>query len=235
METKKLIKILGFEPKENTADVYIKKYSSVNNYALEIDFDSKTINFGNKIKGESKTTQNFSQAENWVVLECVDRLLTKGYKPEDITLEKVFPSGHGHSGRLDVFIQKNGKAFLMIECKTFGKEYEKELKNIYKNGGQLFTYFQNDTNTQYLMLYTSHLNGNRIDANWDIVKIEDHYRGAGNVADFYDRWSKVTYQNGIFEDWVTPYDFKNKLLTKKELLPLKKLIAKLSFTVLCLY
>ena len=41
METKKLIKILGFEPKENTADVYIKKYSSVNNYALEIDFDSK--------------------------------------------------------------------------------------------------------------------------------------------------------------------------------------------------
>ena len=48
METKKLIKILGFEPKENTADVYIKKYSSVNNYALEIDFDSKTINFGNK-------------------------------------------------------------------------------------------------------------------------------------------------------------------------------------------
>ena len=90
METKKLIKILGFEPKENTADVYIKKYSSVNNYALEIDFDSKTINFGNKIKGESKTTQNFSQAENWVVLECVDRLLTKGYKPEDITLEKAF-------------------------------------------------------------------------------------------------------------------------------------------------
>lgn len=72
------------------------------------------------------------------------------------------------------------------------------------------------------MLYTSCLNGNKIDANWDIVKIEDHYRGAGNVADFYDRWSKVTYQNGIFEDWVTPYDFKNKLLTKKELLPLKE-------------
>lgn len=222
MEIKKLIKVLGFEPKENTTDVYIKKYSAVNNYAIEIDFDSKTINFGNKIKGESKTTQNFSQAENWVVLECVDRILTKGYKPEDITLEKVFPSGHGHSGRLDVFIQKNGKAFLMIECKTFGKEYEKELKNIYKNGGQLFTYFQNDTNTQYLMLYTSHLTGNKIDANWDIVKIEDHYRGAGNVADFYDRWSKVTYQNGIFEHWVTPYDFKNKLLTKKELLPLKE-------------
>lgn len=222
MEIKKLIKVLGFEPKENTTDVYIKKYSAVNNYAIEIDFDIKTINFGNKIKGESKTTQNFSQAENWVVLECVDRILTKGYKPEDITLEKVFPSGHGHSGRLDVFIQKNGKAFLMIECKTFGKEYEKELKNIYKNGGQLFTYFQNDTNTQYLMLYTSHLTGNKVDANWDIVKIEDHYRGAGNVADFYDRWSKVTYQNGIFEDWVTPYDFKNKLLTKKELLPLKE-------------
>lgn len=217
-----LIEVLGFTPKENVADVYLKQYSNLRNYVIEVDFHNKVINYGSKIKGESKTTQNFFNEENWVVLECIDRLLTKGYRPEDITLEKVFPSGHGHSGRLDIFIQKEGRAFLMIECKTAGKEYGKELKNILKNGGQLFTYFQNDTNTQYLMLYSSQLKNGKIESNWDIVKVEDHYRGAGNVADFYDRWSKVTYQNGIFEDWVSPYDFKNKLLTKKELLPLKE-------------
>ena len=29
MEIKKLIKVLGFEPKENTTDIYIKKYSYI--------------------------------------------------------------------------------------------------------------------------------------------------------------------------------------------------------------
>ena len=42
------------------------------------------------IGADCKTTQNFSQAENWVVLECVDRLLEKGYKPQNIILEKTF-------------------------------------------------------------------------------------------------------------------------------------------------
>jgi type I restriction enzyme M protein len=79
METKKLIKTLGFKPKENASNIFIKKYD--NGYSIELDFDKKLINYGKKIKAESKTTQNFSQAENWVVLECVNRLLEKGYKP----------------------------------------------------------------------------------------------------------------------------------------------------------
>jgi type I restriction enzyme M protein len=38
------------------------------------------ITYGNKIKSDNKTTQNFSQPENFVVLECVNRLLEKGYR-----------------------------------------------------------------------------------------------------------------------------------------------------------
>ena len=45
------------------------------------------------------------------------------------------------------------------------------LFNIHKKGGQLFTYFQNDTNTEFLMLYTSTLlEGNIIFKN-EIIKI----------------------------------------------------------------
>ncbi|MGB1019319.1 MAG: hypothetical protein ACPGVH_09605, partial [Chitinophagales bacterium] len=69
METKRLIELLGYVPKENTSNIFQKKYA--NNYAIEIDFEKETFHFGDKIKAESKTTQNFSQAENWVVLECV--------------------------------------------------------------------------------------------------------------------------------------------------------------------
>jgi hypothetical protein len=74
---RKFITVLGFLPKENTSGVFQKKYPKADNYAIEIDLEKEIINFGNKINEDSKTTQNFSQAENWVVLECVDRLLEK--------------------------------------------------------------------------------------------------------------------------------------------------------------
>ncbi|MDR2427312.1 MAG: hypothetical protein LBD46_09105 [Endomicrobium sp.] len=112
---KDFIKKLNFRPKEKTSSVYYKKYAQ--NYSIEINFENETINYGKSIKSDSKTTQNFSRLGNFVVLECVDRLLTKGYNPKDIILEKLFPSGHGHSRKLDILVKKDKKSFLMIECK----------------------------------------------------------------------------------------------------------------------
>ena len=40
------------------------------------------------------TTTNFSEPENFVVLECVNRLLHKGYRPENIELERAWTLGH---------------------------------------------------------------------------------------------------------------------------------------------
>ncbi|MBN2648190.1 MAG: type I restriction enzyme HsdR N-terminal domain-containing protein, partial [Prolixibacteraceae bacterium] len=163
MKQKKLIQVLGFKPKENTSGIFHKTYSKCDNYEIEIDFEKENFIFGDKIKAESKTTQNFSQAENWVVLECVNRLLEKGYQPQNITLEKTWATGHGTSGRLDILVTNdNGSAYLMIECKTWGTEFDKEFKNLGKNGGQLFTYFQQDKDAEILMLYASELDGNEI-------------------------------------------------------------------------
>lgn len=217
MSQKKLILALEFLPKENASGIFIKNYAG---YKIEVDFEKNQFNFGGKIKfGDTdKSIQNITKPEDWVVLECVDRLLTKGYKPEDITLEKIFPSGHGHSGRLDIFIEKDGKAFLMIECKTFGKEYEKEQKNIYKNGGQLFTYFQNDRAASVLVLYASQLNKKgEITYENSIINIEEEYRETTNVKDFFDRWNKLPKTNGIFDAWVLPYGFQSKALTPNDL------------------
>lgn len=220
MNYKNFIQTLGFAPKENTSGIFHKKY---NGYAIEIDFENSIFNFGNKIKGESKTTQNFSQAENWVVLECVDRLLGKGYPPQNIVLEKTWRTGHGTSGRLDILVTRDdGSAYLMVECKTWGAEFDKEFKNLERNGGQLFTYFQQDKDADILMLYASQLQGNNIEFKNIIIKIEDDYRQAGNVKDFYERWNKLPKTNGIFENWVTPYEFQSKALTKKDLKVLKE-------------
>jgi type I restriction enzyme M protein len=223
MKQKKLIQVLGFKPKENTSGIFHKTYSKCDNYQIEIDFEKENFNFGDKIKAESKTTQNFSQAENWVVLECVDRLLKKGYQPQNITLEKTWATGHGTSGRLDILVTRdNGSAYLMIECKTWGTEFEKEFKNLEKNGGQLFTYFQQDKNAEILMLYASELDGNEIKYRNEIIKIEEDYRKTGNVKDLFERWNKLPKSNGVFDNWASPYEFQNKALTKNDLKVLKQ-------------
>lgn len=215
MDIKKHIAALGFVPKNGTNGIYHKIYVD---FAIEIDFESQSINYGSAITAESKTTQNFSQPENFVVLECVDRLLTKGYKPQNIVLEKTWPSGHGTSGRLDICVNReDGTPYMLIECKTFGKEYNKELARIRKDGGQLFTYFQlSGSKADVLMLYASELKGNKIVYVNEIIKIEDDYRN-GDVKDIYEKWNKLTKDNGIFDSWVQTYNFQSKALTKEQL------------------
>ena len=219
MDIKKHIAALGFVPKNGTNGIYHKIYVD---YAIEIDFETQSINYGSAITAESKTTQNFSQPENFVVLECVDRLLTKGYKPQNIVLEKTWPSGHGTSGRLDICVNReDGAPYMLIECKTFGKEYNKESAKIHKDGGQLFTYFQlSGSKADVLMLYASELKGNKFVYVNEIIKIEDDYRN-GDVKDIYEKWNKLTKDNGIFDSWVQPYNFQSKALTKEQLKEIK--------------
>lgn len=219
MDIKKHITALGFVPKNGTNGIYHKTYVD---YAIEIDFEKQIINYGSSIIAESRTTQNFSQPENFVVLECVDRLLLKGYKPQNIILEKTWPSGHGTSGRLDICVNReDGTPYMLIECKTYGKEYKKESTKIHKDGGQLFTYFQlSGGKADVIMLYASELKGtNYIYVN-EIIKIEDDYRN-GDVKDIYEKWNKLTKDNGIFDSWVQPYNFQTKALTKEQLKEIK--------------
>lgn len=212
---------LGFKPKNNSVGIYEKKYSQ-HNYSIEIDFEKEQICYGKLIGADCKTTQNFSQDENWVVLECVDRLLEKGYKPENIILEKTWPAGHGHTGRLDICVTRDdGSEYLLIECKTYGKEFDKAVAKLNKDGGQLFTYFKFSNKADVIMLYASELQNNEIIYKNEIVKIEDDYR-AGDVKDFYEKWNKLTKDNGIFDSWVEPYCFESKALVKSQLKPINQ-------------
>jgi len=217
MDYKNLLISLGFRLKENVVGVFFKKYRQVDDYCLEVDFEKQTINYGEKIQSDSKTTQNFSQPENLVVLECVNRLLEKGYKPENIILEKTWGAGHGTSGRLDICVTRDDSSeYLLIECKTYGKEFDKEFARMKKDGGQLFTYFKFSNKADVIMLYASELKGKEIIYRNEIVKIEDDYR-TGDVKDFYEKWNKLFKDNGVFDNWVKPYNFQSKALTKEQL------------------
>lgn len=224
METQFLHSI-GFVPKENSTDIYVKQYSFHGNYTLEINTEKNTIYFGSQIffNDSNNSIQKITKPEDLVVLECVDRLLQKGYKPQNIILEKVYPTGHGTSGRLDILVtNKENKAFMMIECKTWGKEFDKAFDKLKKDGGQLFTYFQQDKDAQILVLYTSEFINKKLEYKNEIVKIEEEYRQTSNVKDFFDRWNKVSKNNGVFNDWNTPYNYESKALTPKDLIDIKQ-------------
>ncbi len=216
---KDLAQVIGFQAKENADNIFIKKYN--NGYCIEIDFEKNTFNFGGKIKISGKDFQNITKPEDWVVIECVNRLLETGYKPENIILEKVYPAGHGFSGRLDICVNNDdGSEYLLIECKTFGKEFDKEFTRLKKDGGQLFTYFKFSNKADVVMLYASHLVDGKIVYKNEIIKIEETYR-KGDVKDFHHSWNKKTYQNIVWEN--LPYNSEiKKSFTKNDLKPLSK-------------
>ena len=149
---KRLITTIGYTPQDGKSGIYFKSYQSHDGYCIFVDFNNQQIIYdsdenpsGIAIKVWERTTSNFSKSENFVVLECVDSLLEKGYAPSCIELEKTYPSGHGRSGKLDILVKSaDDVPFLMIECKTWGAEFDKEQSKMLKNGGQLFTYYAND-------------------------------------------------------------------------------------------
>lgn len=225
---KEFLTHLWFSLKDNSVWVYFKKYHD--NSIIEVDFENEKINYWEKIKAWRETTQNFKDEENWVVLECVNRLLEKWYKSEDIILEKDFPAGHWVTKYLDILVLKDWHTFLMIECKTWWREFDKELKNMQATEkNQLVTYFQQDRKAEFLVLYTSNFNSKKIDYKNEIIKIEESYRETSNAKDFFDRWNKFTKQNWIFDSWVNAYNFKSKALTYDKLNDIKEQDASIIF------
>ena len=177
--------------------------------------ENSKIDYGSKIKVWQKTTSNLTKDENLVVLECVIRLLQKGYKPESIELEKTWRSGHGTSGRLDIFIKDaESDVFAMVECKTWGEEYEKERNNLLENGGQLFTYLVQERSTKFLILYTSLISEN-VECQSECIDLTT-VKGSNN-EELHKSWNKTFVTGGIFEIEASPYNIQRVELKKSDL------------------
>lgn len=165
---KDLLILLDF--KENPAQIFTKTLT--NNTALKVDFKaqkliyptntSTDLNAPNGIIIHDDTTSNFSHPENFVVFECVHRLLQKGYKKEHIELEPRWNLGReAKGGKADILVRDNEqKPYLLIECKTTdskNSEFMKEWRRMQTDGGQLFSYFWQERDVKFLCLYTSDL------------------------------------------------------------------------------
>ena len=198
---------------------------------LEVDVNGEKFYYeeaGITITGA--TTANFSQNENFVVFECICRILEKGYRPKDIELEPTWRLGRtDKGGRADIWIRTKGKrgesdSVLIIECKTAGKEFDGAWRDTLEDGAQLFSYFKQETSTKFLCLYTSDLTETGdIVSDYRLVKVEDNpdyiktlkkpktFAAAknGNAKDLFAVW-RDTYKldfatKGLFESDIAPY------------------------------
>lgn len=225
----------------DTSNEKFEKYYPFSDCSITVDFKNEKIIYPEDkgFKVNVATTTNFSEPENFVVLECVNRLLDKGYRPENIELERTWALGHEQkSGRADICVcNQNGKMLFIVECKTFGTEYNKEMKNILSDGGQLISYWQQERGCRWLVLYASNINDkNEIEYTTDSIDCSDDdniinlakkdstillYKNAHTVSELYEAW-KETYERRfsgdvIFRDDSVAYDIGAKPLRKKDL------------------
>ena len=239
----KVLDCLGFEKQ---GDAYSKHYDE-SSCDINVDFANERIDYPSNLDTGANTTTNFSQEENFVVLECVNRLLDKGYKPESIFLEKTWTLGHtGKSGRADITIyDKKNNAYLIIECKRAGSDYKEARKELFEDpaGKQLFSYWAQARSTQWLQLYASDYDeeNNVVTYKEEIVRSVDDknvellakeedsillYKNASTAEDFFIVWdetySKKVYHNIIFGEDSIAYNIGDQPIKNKDLKKFKK-------------
>ena len=227
-DIKKLLTLLGFSQEEN---IYTKQYEVGVTLKIDVAHEHIFYNEANITVGR-ETTSNFAEPENFVVLECVDRLLTKGYRAEHIELEPRWKLGHSSkSGYADIWVRTYGEgkvigtdedkdSLLIIECKK-ADEFQGAWNDTLEDGAQLFSYFQQEKSTKFLCLYTSDLVDDKVEPDYYLLNVQDNkkmlendeealsYEKASNNKQLYRVWHE-TYQCdyariGLFEDAVQPY------------------------------
>lgn len=153
---KDLLTVLGFV--RHGDDAFAKSYGALDK-SIVVDFGKETITWPEGLTARDNTTSNFTSPENFVVLECVDRLLSKRYRPEHLVLEEKWLLGHEQKGgKADICVYDDeNRLLLIIECKTSGEEFRKYKRQLFLDGGQLFSYWQQNRTAQWLCLYASDL------------------------------------------------------------------------------
>ena len=241
---KKLLSVLGFSTEDSK--IYSKTYEQAG-ITLSVNIPNEHFHYTEAgITVGRETTSNFSEPENFVVFECIDRLLTIGYKPEHIELEPAWKLGHTQKGGYaDIWVRTHNsfsgematdkESLLIIECKK-PDEFDGAWRDTLEDGAQLFSYFQQEQSTKFLCLYTSDLDGEKARPMYYLINVQDNeellrnnsglltYKEATNNKQLFRVWHD-TYQcdaatRGLFEDDIQPYHIGKNKFSVRDLVPI---------------
>lgn len=202
---KEFLQKLNFIP-DKSGEIFTKNYQ---NYNILVNFKSQKIIYPKELICGDKTSSNFDHPENFVVLECIDRLLTSGYAPSNLEIERKWKLGRDQkSGKADIIVKDNqGSTYMIIECKTFGMEYKKELSKMRENGGQLFSYYQQETSTKFLLLYTADFDSNTPKNEYFAIDLSDDEKISKNTDKAYKTYENATNNIEKFQVWRDTYEY----------------------------
>ena len=103
---------------EEQLDIHIKSY---NDYNIVIDAEQQTVNYGKDIEVIGECCRYLKRHKDFVILECIDRLLSKGYKPCDLIVD-------GRENHADILVGD-----VEIFCQQWGREYAEALSTFNPN------------------------------------------------------------------------------------------------------
>lgn len=118
---------------EEELDTHTKKYAD--GYTITIHAEKQLADYGCKIVLENEFCGDLTRHKDFVILECVDRLLKKGIKPFDITINRT-------EGKPDILINNR----IAIFCERWGDDFSAATDELSANDRHA-----------YLAIYTSRL------------------------------------------------------------------------------
>lgn len=116
---------------EKELDIHVKRYIE---YEITIKAEKQEVHYGSKIKVINPQCNFLIRHKDFVILELVDRLLTKGYNPSDIQID-------GRSGHPDIIVNE-----FFFYCEEWVEGYDNARIK-----------FKSNPENNYKILYTSRL------------------------------------------------------------------------------
>ncbi len=187
---------LHFE--EFELDKYQKIYDG---YKIVINAEKQTVDYGKDIKVLGKECKYLIRHKDFVILECVDRLLNKGYKPSDIVID-------GRAGYADIYLDG-----VFIYCEQWGKGYQSKVDTFVVDSDLQVLYASRLVSG--LLEYKNRIfDGNRC---WDKGIFEDEIKP---FSWSFSNYAKIKFSENsdfnIFEDELVSYNGANKTVAIPE-------------------
>ena len=128
---------------------------------------------------------------------------------------------------------------MIIECKTWGREFDKALNDMKTDGGQLFSYWQQESSAKWLVLYASDIRDGQIiykspainctdDKNLLLINDDNTklYKNSHTAQEKFNTWRDTynleIHDDIIFSDSSTAYNIGVPPLRKRDLTPISE-------------
>ncbi|MBD3214357.1 MAG: leucine-rich repeat protein [Candidatus Lokiarchaeota archaeon] len=196
---------------EKDTGYFIKNYN--NKFTISIDIDNYSIDYGENSYLQYKSPSKILKHKDIVILDCVDKLLRKGYDREDIV---IIADAKSDEIPNILLMNQSGTHYVAFNCYRWGEKFENALSNFKKKIGSLFNYYEKNIKTRYLCIYSSYLDGGLPYKTYSLYDMSN-----------YDR-EKILFHAGIFESDIKQYEITPLCSEDEKKKTIKKIKIKLS-------